>query len=788
MCLSSILRKFMRKGENPAGFQDRGSAYGVQPPNGNKKPFQAVGDDHGGDYIPQRNKVTSSDRNIDHGGDYIPRRNKATSSDRNIDRRLHSGPRDTRFLNPKDGRPKKLIVQCSNEELVYKSGADWSRIPVKNIGPWMFRIAHWAVAGGDEAYIRWLPACAALTLVLFNPFPVTTTVQNNGFYEPVPYRDWQYPYDARNQYENPPSRSAPSRPLIGHMERISEPAYLCLIDGKKGEKGEKIINVRKWRKENGADVDLKYVMISYTRKHFITNDDLESLHDIGQRAAVTARVGAYWLGCSCLGPASEQEENVWRISDVIRGAYHLVIVVAGPMGVEVEGKVPDELLNEWGDRVWTLPELLLSPERNDISVYTLNRSLDPTLQLEQCLNTKPVLINRRNFSRFWEDDTTVGQLMDHYEGSVTLGPLELITTALKCLGKRHTTQHLPGDLSYSLMGLLRQRPNAHKDDSSFQAFARLSLANDSNMLLERLICLLPPNPYAPWYTFQDHWDASLWDIYSRTQVCGIGDNDTVILDGARAATIRWKKFKKVMLRGNPTVMRSLAVIALTLVSPVFIIAIVILGISRRITAEDIKDAVLVPGYLLLVLSLILILMSPWLIHTTYLGKVWGSQPWFFGIEGYMPLHEVEKHLFGVDLHRLSWSTTASSLSKHDYFKLDNELTNYYEGQDPRSNPEVDARIKKALRSTGTQERIFTLVDTYTMTVTLFAAVKPPVAVLVCGEEGGMQRALLCSYDWTDNTLYRETVLRMETHAYWKMSPIRRVRLGLQTRAKKGLEV
>ena len=622
-------------------------------------------------------------------------------------------------------------------------------------------------------------------LQLFNPFPVTTTVQNNGFYEHVPYRDWQYPYDARNQYENPPSRSAPSRPLIGHIERISEPAYLCLTDGKKGKKGKKIINVREWRKENGADDNLKYVIISYTGKHFSTENDLDSLHAIGQHAAVAAGVEAYWLSCSCLGPVSEREENVWRISDVIRGAYHLVIAVAGPVGVEEKGKVPYELLNEWGDRVWTLPELLLSPERNDISVYTLDRSLDPNSQLDQCLNTKPVLINRRNFSRFWEDDTTVGQLMDHYEGSVTLGPLELITTALKCLGRRHTTQYLPGDLSYSLMGLLRQRPNARKDDSSFQAFARLSLANDSDMLLERLICLLPPDPYAPWYTFQDHWDASLWDIYPRTQVCGIGDNDTVILDGARAATIRWKRFQTVMLRVNPTVMRSLAVIALSLVSPVLFIAILILGISRGTGAGDSAS---VPGYLMLVLSLILILMSPWLIHRTYLGKVWGSQPWFFGIEGYMPLHEVEKHLFGVDLHRLSWSTTASPLSKHDYFKLDNKFTNYYEGQDPKSDPEVDARIKRALQSTGTQERIFTLVDTYTMTVTLFAAVKPPVAVLVCGEEGGMQRALLCSYDWTDNTLYRETVLRMETHAYWKMSPIRRVRLGLQTRAKKGLEV
>ena len=32
--------------------------------------------------------------------------------------------------------------------------------------------------------------------------------------------------------------------------------------------------------------------------------------------------------------------------------------------------------------------------------------------------------------------------------------------------------------------------------------------------------------------------------------------------------------------------------------------------------------------------------------------------------------------------------------------------------------------------------------------------------LLCGSEGGMQRAVMCSYDWTTSTLYRETVLRM----------------------------
>ena len=479
--------------------------------------------------------------------------------------------------------------------------------------------------------------------------------------------------------------------------------------------------------------------------------------------------------------ADEQEENVWRISDVIKGAFQVVVAVAGPVGVKEMGKLPTGLLSQWGDRVWTLPELLLSPER-DIEIYTIDRSLDQVQQLIQCLGRPPDQINRRNFSRFWEDASIVGQLLEHYEGSVILSPLELIATALKCLERRHTTQHLPGDLSYSLMGLLRQRPNARKDDSGFQAFARLSLANDSNMLLERLICLLPRSPHAPWCSFQDHWDASLWDVYPRTQVCGIGENDTVILDGARAATIRWKSFKKVILRGNYTVIRRIAVLALSFVSSFFIVAIAMLAAAAALGSGYNKTPLKIIGIILMALSIIILLLSPWLIKKLYFGKVWDAQPWVFGIEGYVPIHEIEKRLFGVESGRLSWSTTTSSLSRHNILNH-KDLVNYCEGQDPKPDPEVNARIQKALSSTDSQEKIFTLVDRYTMTVTMFAAVKPPVAVLACGEEGGMQRALLCSYDWTNTTMYRETVLRMETPAYWRMSPIRRVRLGLQTRGR-----
>ena len=66
-----------------------------------------------------------------------------------------------------------------------------------------------------------------------------------------------------------------------------------------------------------------------------------------------------------------------------------------------------------------------------------------------------------------------------------------------------------------------------------------------------------------------------------------------------------------------------------------------------------------------------------------------------------------------------------------------------------------------------------------MTITLFSAVNPPIGFLIVGSEGGMQRAVGVSLDWTTGTLYRETVLRMETPILSRMARVPRVKLGLR---------
>src|SRR5277367_1229623 len=63
--------------------------------------------------------------------------------------------------------------------------------------------------------------------------------------------------------------------------------------------------------------------------------------------------------------------------------------------------------------------------------------------------------------------------------------------------------------------------------------------------MERLISLLPEDPNEPWNKMSDQYKSTLWDIIPDTQVCGIGENDTVIVDGFKGAMIQWSRFSTV---------------------------------------------------------------------------------------------------------------------------------------------------------------------------------------------------------------------------------------------------
>lgn len=58
---------------------------------------------------------------------------------------------------------------------------------------------------------------------------------------------------------------------------------------------------------------------------------------------------------------------------------------------------------------------------------------------------------------------------------------------------------------------------------------------------------------------------------------------------------------------------------------VFLIAIVLIIIPTTT----------IIGVILLIYSLVIMALSPWLLRLLYLGKFWDQQCWFFGFEGYV---------------------------------------------------------------------------------------------------------------------------------------------------------
>lgn len=138
----------------------------------------------------------------------------------------------------------------------------------------------------------------------------------------------------------------------------------------------------------------------------------------------------------------------------------------------------------------------------------------------------------------------------------------------------------------------------------------------------------------------------------------------------------------------------------------------------------------------------------------------------------MDIATIEALIFGYNMNRLSWSTCGSPLSRHSINKYDEWI-----GRDPTDDPAVEKIVEIAKSAKLGEQKVFTIVDTATMTVSLIQAARPPVMVLLCASEGGNQRAVMCSYEWETQTLYKESVLRMETQVLERMKRIGRVNFG-----------
>ncbi|KAF4980287.1 hypothetical protein FZEAL_3658 [Fusarium zealandicum] len=687
--------------------------------------------------------------------------------------RISFKTRSDRYLHHNDGYLRNIYVAATDEIFEGPGTSTWKRTYVRKVAPMKVRIATWVI---DFTYdprswedwgimiLRALPAAIAMALVFWDGKP--TIMKRNLWYAPVLYN---YHGDAKvwsNLLENRKGLSLMAR--NNQVYRMLRPRYLCFLrepfnDQNRGVDARSVVELEN---SDGQDATLNYLFVAYSTEYFNhgSEQDMVALHHIAESACRAAKLPAYWIACSCMRDENELESDVYRISDVLRGANSMVIAVGRGKSAASSGKITTEhLLREWGSRMWTFPEVLLSPGRT-ISVYTRDGNLDA-----------PLVVAKNQFAaQVWTymDPDVARHLIDHYLGTINLSRLEQAVLALKCLYSRHTTEYLAGDQAYALMGLLRLRPQVDRTDTAFQAFSRLSLANDSDRLLERYICTLPVDRDQPWYNMEDAYESSLWDITPYCQVAGIAENDTIVIDGAWGMSIRWKTFYPVYWSTGPSLKRHLAGLAVEWNGVFFIAAIAL--IASGASGGTYGASMIGPGVIFLLLFLYVWMVTPSLVRIIYGGKFADTQAEMFGFEGHLNAPTIERAIFGGNFGRFSWSTNGSPLSR----TIVNEFGERV-GIDPCRDPEVRMKVEAAKQARPGDNRIFTLVDTYNMELTLFEAVRPPVTLMFCASEGGMQRAIGCSYEWETQTMYRETVLRMPTTALNRMDRVPRFRMGIQ---------
>ena len=161
-------------------------------------------------------------------------------------------------------------------------------------------------------------------------------------------------------------------------------------------------------------------------------------------------------------------------------------------------------------------------------------------------------------------------------------------------------------------------------------------------------------------------------------------------------------------------------------------------------------------------GILLSLIGPFSVRRLYGGQVLQSSPNLIGFEGVLPLSKLEPLIFGNNNGRLSYEASSSPFSYN--YRDPKERAGLEPAwiRDSVSNPDGLKEIEKALPA---GHHLFTLVDTGGLTVSVFSAERPPTVALLAGREGGMLRAVLCSWRFKNDCLYKETVIRMPSDVF-----------------------
>ena len=186
------------------------------------------------------------------------------------------------------------------------------------------------------------------------------------------------------------------------------------------------------------------------------------------------------------------------------------------------------------------------------------------------------------------------------------------------------------------MGFFDHRIKPDDNEDELRALARLSMANDNDRIAERMVSLFPTtiSQTECWYADDDVYAANLWDIILEIRVAGITERGALVLDGCKAACIRWKDFPAVASRTSDSLRRELIGAV-----PYFAWPAIIAGASVWTTRGT-------AGTTLVVFGVVVLLLSPKLVVYSESGRVVAAQPWLIGVKGILDIEQAMIHLYG----------------------------------------------------------------------------------------------------------------------------------------------
>lgn len=235
--------------------------------------------------------------------------------------------------------------------------------------------------------------------------------------------------------------------------------------------------------------------------------------------------------------------------------------------------------------------------------------------------------------------------------------------------------------------------------------------------------MLPPaGSNEAWHYMADAYGCSAWDVDPYVQVAGICDNDSVVLDGAYGASIRWKSFHPVgftrlfswrrffaafLIQYNGWILVAGSVWLDSIVGPMIRAAAArsaasSSGSSRTFASSSLSSSsfnyiYLAYNSLSLFLAIILVvigaatfLCTPLLIRQLLGGQFRSVEAALFGVEGYVDPATAERSIFGTARGRMGWSTNGSPLSR-SYLNEKGELV----GVDPLRDSTVEEKVNHA---------------------------------------------------------------------------------------------